>query len=116
MNQARRISQAVSVAPVMIVLIILFMGGLGIGPTTLGSWFFVTEDFQYTDADSDALSNLVEKSHYNYYFEETITKNEPCQALCKLISQALPPAFFAGATTIFTCFFFFRALIRGLML
>jgi|TARA_B100001540_G_C15748200_1_gene615601 hypothetical protein len=70
MNQARRISQAVSVAPVMIVLIILFMGGLGIGPTTLGSWFFVTEDFQYTDADSDALSNLVEKSHYNYYFEE----------------------------------------------
>ena len=73
MSQAKRISQGVSIIPIFISLVILFLGGLSIGPTSLGSWFFVTEDFQYTDADSDALSNLVEKAHYNYFFEEATT-------------------------------------------
>ena len=70
MDQAKQISQAVSVVPVIVGILILFLGSVSIGPTNLGSWFFVTEDFQYTDADSDALPNLVEKSHYNYYFGE----------------------------------------------
>ena len=56
-----KISQAVSVVPVLVALVVLYVGG------SAGSWFVVEEFYQYSATDEDA-SKLVDYSDYNFYY------------------------------------------------
>ena len=58
-----KISQAVSVIPVIMAIIVLYVGG------SAGSWFIVEEFYQYSATDEDA-SKLVDYSDYNFYLNE----------------------------------------------
>jgi len=58
-----KISQAVSVIPVIVAIVVLYVGG------SAGSWFVVEEFYQYSATDEDA-SKLVDYSDSNYYLNE----------------------------------------------
>lgn len=63
METSKRLSQAVSVIPVIVSLLVLYMSG------TLGSWFIVEEFYQYSATDEDA-DKLIDFSDYTYYLDE----------------------------------------------
>ena len=63
METTLKISQAVSVIPVIVAIVVLYVGG------SAGSWFVVEEFYQYSATDEDA-SKLVDYSDYNYYLNE----------------------------------------------
>lgn len=122
MNQSKQISQVVSVLPVVVAILILFLGGISLGPTNLGSWFYVTEDYQYTDVDSDALSQLVEKAHYNYFFDDiesvqyAATEGEDPGPSTKLTIQYLELGFEQRSSVFYNIgLVFYATLILSLM-
>ena len=63
METSLKVSQAVSVIPVIVALVVLYVGG------SAGSWFIVEEFYQYSATDEDA-SKLVDYSDYNFYLNE----------------------------------------------
>ena len=63
MNTSQRLSQAVSVIPIIVAVMVLYIGG------SLGTWFFVEEFYQYSATDEDA-TKLVDYSDYDYYLNE----------------------------------------------
>lgn len=56
-----KLSQAVSVVPVIVALVVLYVGG------SAGSWFIVEEFYQYSATDEDA-TKLVDYSDSNFFF------------------------------------------------
>ncbi len=63
MNTSQKISQAVSAVPVIVAIMVLYMGG------SLGTWFIVEEFYQYSATDEDA-TKLIDYSDYDYYLNE----------------------------------------------
>ena len=59
METTLKISQAVSVIPIIVAIVVLYVGG------SAGAWFVVEEFYQYSATDEDA-SKLVDYSDYNY--------------------------------------------------
>ena len=68
MDTSQRISQAVSLIPVLISIIILFVAAAG-------SWFVVKEDF-YPHATSDETVVLDSGSDYSYHLDGVVITNE----------------------------------------
>ena len=68
MDTSQRISQAVSLIPVLVSIIILFVAGAG-------SWFVVKEDF-YPHAISEETVFLDTGSDYSYYMDGVVITNE----------------------------------------
>ena len=68
MDTSQRISQAVSLIPVLISIIILFVAGAS-------SWFVVKEDF-YPHATSDETVVLDSGSDYDYHLDGVVIINE----------------------------------------
>jgi len=62
-NTSQKISQAVSLVPAIVAIIVLYMGG------SFGTWFIVEEFYQYSATDEDA-TKLVDYSDYDYYLNE----------------------------------------------
>ena len=62
-DTSQKISQAVSVVPVIVAILVLYMGG------SFGTWFIVEEFYQYSATDEDA-TKLIDYSDYDYYFNE----------------------------------------------
>ena len=48
MNTSQKISQAVSLVPAIVAILVLYMGG------SFGTWFIVEEFYQYSATDEDA--------------------------------------------------------------
>ena len=63
MNTSQKISQAVSIVPIIVAVIVLYMGG------SFGTWFIVEEFYQYSATDEDA-TKLIDYSDYDYYLNE----------------------------------------------
>ena len=63
MNTSQRLSQAVSVIPIIVAVMVLYIGG------SFGTWFIVEEFYQYSATDEDA-TKLVDYSDYDYYLNE----------------------------------------------
>jgi len=67
-DTSQRISQAVSLVPIVVSIIILFVG-------SVGSWFVVQEDF-FPHAISDETIFLDSGSDYNYHLDGVVITNE----------------------------------------
>ena len=65
MDTSQRLSQAVSVIPIIVTIMVLYTGG------SLGTWFIVEEFYQYSATDEDA-TKLVDYSDYDYYLNEVV--------------------------------------------
>ena len=63
MNTSQRLSQAVSVIPIIVAVLVLYVGG------SFGTWFIVEEFYQYSATDEDA-TKLIDYSDYDYYLNE----------------------------------------------
>ncbi len=63
MDTSQRLSQAVSVIPIIVAVIVLYVGG------SLGTWFIADEFYQYSATDEDA-TKLVDYSDSDYYLNE----------------------------------------------
>ena len=48
MDTSQRLSQAVSVIPIIVAVLVLYVGG------SFGTWFIVEEFYQYSATDEDA--------------------------------------------------------------
>lgn len=65
MDTSQRLSQAVSIIPLIVTILVLYIGG------SLGTWFIVEEFYQYSATDEDA-TTLVDYSDYDYYLNEVV--------------------------------------------
>ena len=63
METVQKISQAVSLIPIIVAIVVLYVGG------SAGSWFIVEEYYAYSATDEDS-NALVHYSDYNYYLNE----------------------------------------------